>query len=114
MGGGWLRGKGSSGKEKGTSDRGREVERAEGGEKRVERHPFVGREVPSGRVVLRPGWARKGDSFQPLEGKVERCAAEALRVGDIGVPASFFCHTDQRKCTYSLSREEGAVSGSTF
>lgn len=87
------------------------LSRQRGGEKRVEGDPVVGREVPSGRGVLRPSWARKRDSFQPLEGKVERCAAEALRVGDAGVPASFFCHTDQRKRTFSLSWEEGAVSG---
>lgn len=57
---------------------------------------------------------RAGTVSQPLEGQAERCAAEALGVGDIGVPASLFCHTDRRKWTCDPSGEEGAAAASTF
>lgn len=57
---------------------------------------------------------RTGTAAQPLQGKAERGAAEALGVGDAGVPASPFCHTDKRKGTCSPFTEEGAVAVSTF
>lgn len=55
------------------------------------------REVPSGRGGLGLRGRRTGSASQSqtLEGNAKRCAAEAL--GDLGVPASFFCHTDEKK-----------------
>jgi hypothetical protein len=88
-------------------DREREVKQTEvvGGEPTGEERCGTGEGEP------RPNWERS--AFQPLEGEVERCASEALRVGDIGMSAFFLCHKKQ-KCTYNLSMKEGAAAGSTF
>lgn len=73
-----------------------------------------GREVPSGRAGLGLSGRRTGTASQPVEGKTESCAAEALGMGDIEVPASLFCHTDKRKWTCSPSMEEGAAAVSAL
>lgn len=70
--------------------------------------------MPSGRRGLGLSARRTGTASQTLEGKAESCAAEALGMGDIGVSASLFCHTDKREWTCSPSMEEGAVAVSTL
>lgn len=100
------RGAGLIGEERSSEQRGEE--------RRLEGDRIGEREVPSGRGGLGLSGRRTGTAFQPLEGKAERCATEALGMGDIGVPASLFCHTDKRKWTCSPSTEKGAVAVSTL
>lgn len=61
--------------------------------------PTVGGERLEGNRVVESGAKRSGDggqvgrvkgtTVQPLEGKIERCASDALRAKDMGVSASF-------------------------
>lgn len=69
-----------------------------------------GREVPSGRAGLGLSGRRTGTASQPVEGKTESCAAEALGMGDIGVPASLFCHTDEKMDLQPLHGGRGGGS----
>lgn len=46
-----------------------------------------------------------GIASQPLEEQAERRAAEALRVGDIGLPGSLFCHRQEKMDLQPLHRE---------
>lgn len=48
-----------------------------------------------------------GIAFQPLEEKAERRTAEALRVRDIGVPGSLFCHRLEKMDLQPLHRGRG-------